>query len=66
MNQQRDERVERLRRQLNTAARRNREAREHSEAEVARLRRALERVYQAGVGPHVEIARRALSGDADA
>jgi hypothetical protein len=29
-------------------------------AEVERLRAALERIYQQGSGPHVEIARQAL------
>lgn len=35
---------------------------EAAEAEVERLRSALERVYQTGRGVHVEIAREALNG----
>jgi hypothetical protein len=36
------------------------------EQEILRLRGWLERIYQQGRGPHVELARRALNGDSDA
>jgi hypothetical protein len=34
--------------------------------EILRLVGWLERIYQQGRGPHVELARRALNGDSDA